>query len=60
MYYVICPHCESNVEVGDQAVGPERSDPWNVVACPDCGLSFDFDDEEVFMQPDSPHEESQP
>ena len=52
MYFVQCPRCGSPVEIPPDAVGPERTDPYNVVGCLDCGLSFDFDDEDVQIAPD--------
>jgi hypothetical protein len=47
MFYVICPVRESTVEISENAVGPERSDPWNVIGCDNCGCTFDYDDDEV-------------
>ena len=47
MYYVICPECKAEVEIPPDAVGPERTDPWNVTQCLECSLSFNYDDEEV-------------
>ncbi len=47
VYYVQCPRCGGIVEIPDDAVGDDRTDPWNVTNCDECGLSFDFDDEEV-------------
>ena len=47
MYYVICPECKSEIEIPPDAVGPDRTDPWNVIGCVDCGITFDYDDEEV-------------
>lgn len=54
MFYVICPECKAHVEIPADAVGPERTDPWNVTRCLDCGLSFDYDDEEVIAEPEPP------
>ena len=54
MFYVICPYCQSHVEIPANAVGPNRTDPWNVVGCDDCGITFDYDDEEVTEEPQSP------
>jgi hypothetical protein len=28
-------------------VGPDRTDPWNVAHCDECGNAFDYDDTEV-------------
>lgn len=47
MFYVTCPECHSQVEIPANAIGPERTDLFNVVSCDDCGASFDYDDEEV-------------
>ena len=52
MFFVPCPRCGSAVELPDNAVGPERTDPWNICRCDDCSLSFDYDDEEVQSEPD--------
>jgi hypothetical protein len=47
MFYVFCPLCLAKIEVPTNAVGPDRTDPWNVIGCDDCGCTFDYDDEEV-------------
>ena len=47
MFYVICPTCETRIEVPADAVGADRTDPWNVVRCDECDASFDCDDEDV-------------
>ena len=47
MFFVPCPCCGGPVEIPDHAVGPDRTDPWNVCRCDDCDLGFDYDDEEV-------------
>ena len=47
MYFVQCPLCGAVVEIPDDAVGRERSDPWNVTGCDECNLAFDYEDEEV-------------
>jgi hypothetical protein len=47
MFYVLCPNCNARVEIPLSAVGPERTDLWNVSSCDECGISFDYDDEEV-------------
>ena len=52
MYYVICPTCEARVEIPANAIGPNRSDPWNVVQCDDCDTGFDYDDEDVIDEPE--------
>lgn len=50
MYYVIYPKCGAKVEIPDTAVGQDRTDPWNVVGCDDCHITFDDDDEEVIAE----------
>ena len=55
MFYVWCPECGSSVEIPDDAVGPDRTDPWNVVGCLQCGSTFDYDDDEVYFEPETPH-----
>ena len=47
MYYVICLSCGMNVEIPPDAVGEDRTDPWNVTQCLECQAGFDYDDEEV-------------
>ena len=47
MYYVICPNCQAEVEIPPFAVGPDRTDLFNVVGCQECDTSFDYDDEDV-------------
>lgn len=47
MFYVICLRCQSKVEIPADAVGPDRTWLWNVTYCEECGLSFDYDDDEV-------------
>jgi predicted Zn finger-like uncharacterized protein len=53
MFFVQCPRCGTPIEVPSDAVGPDRSDPWNVIGCDECSLTFDYDDEEVQQAPDS-------
>lgn len=48
MFYVICPFCLSRVDIPDNAVGRERTDPWNVVGCDECDATFDYDDDDIF------------
>jgi predicted Zn finger-like uncharacterized protein len=50
MFYVICPRCQARVEIPADAVGPDRTDPWNVVRCDECNAAFDYDDEDVFAE----------
>jgi len=47
MHYVICPVCKGEAEIPLDAVGPNRTDPWNIAYCFECDASFDYDDEEV-------------
>jgi hypothetical protein len=54
MFYVICPVCKSRVEIPDDAVGPERTDLFNVAFCFDCSTGFDYDDEEVHPESEPP------
>jgi predicted Zn finger-like uncharacterized protein len=51
MFYVICPYCNAQIGIPADAVGPDRTDPWNVVRCDDCDVTFDYDDEEVIEEP---------
>ena len=53
MFFVQCPRCGSVVEIPADAVGKNRSDPWNVTGCDECGLAFDYDDEEVHFAPEA-------
>lgn len=52
MFYVLCPDCGTKVEIPANAVGPDRTDIWNVVACDNCDLAFDYPDEDVQSGPD--------
>jgi predicted Zn finger-like uncharacterized protein len=54
MFFVVCPQCGTAVDIADNAVGPDRTDPWNVCRCDGCGLSFDYDDQEVQFAKDEP------
>jgi hypothetical protein len=47
VFYVNCIHCQAKVEIPPDAVGPNRTDPWNVTSCCKCGMSFDYDDDDV-------------
>lgn len=51
MMFVLCPTCEARVEIFPEAFGPDRTDLYNVDLCPECGTSFDYDDEEVQFEP---------
>lgn len=51
MFYVTCPQCQAKVEIPPEAIGPDRTDPWNVAHCFECGNSFDYDDVEVIEVP---------
>ena len=53
MFYVICPTCAARVEIPADAVGPNRCDLWNVVACDECDAGFDYDDEDVIAEAES-------
>ncbi len=53
MDFVQCPNCGSVVEIPQEAVGPMRTDPWNVIGCDECGVVFDYDDDEVQHSPES-------
>ena len=53
MFYVICPTCQARVEIPADAVGPDRSDSWNVVRCDECNTGFDYDDDDVFAEDQS-------
>jgi hypothetical protein len=44
---VLCPFCNEKVEIPANAVGPNRTDPWNVVRYEECSVSFDYDDDDV-------------
>jgi hypothetical protein len=52
--YVICPVCHSRVEIPEDAVGPDRTDLFNVVGCYECSTVFDYDDEEVHQEDEPP------
>jgi hypothetical protein len=54
MFFVVCPGCGSAVEIPETAVGPERTDLWNVCRCDVCNLSFDYDDQELQFEIDEP------
>jgi hypothetical protein len=47
MYCVICPDCGDVIEIPDDAVGVDRTDPWYVVARDNCDMAFDYDNEEI-------------
>ncbi len=53
MYYVICPECRAQVEIPPDAVGPDRTDLFNVVSCNEYESTFDDDDDQV-MTDDRP------
>ena len=52
MHYVNCPCCRERVEVPEAAIGEQRTDPWNVVVCELCDCGFDYDDEDVRIEPE--------
>ena len=47
VFFVQCPRCKAVVEIPAEAIGPGRTDPWNVVGCEECDCTFDFDDEDL-------------
>gem|GEM_PF-2642692 len=53
LYFVQCPKCGQPIELPDNAFGPDRTHPWNVVGCDECDLTFDDDDAEVHREPDA-------
>lgn len=54
MFYILCPSCQAKIEIPADAVGPDRTDPWNVIGCDECGVLFDYDDSEV-LRDDTPY-----
>lgn len=50
MIFVPCPACSAPVENPHDLGGEERTDPWNIVTCPVCLLSFDYDDQKISEQ----------
>lgn len=53
MFFVQCPQCGSVVEIPADAVGKDRTDPWNVSGCDECDCVFDYQDDELQIGPDS-------
>jgi len=53
MFYVLCPRCGAAVDISADAVGPHRTDLWNVTSCDECDFAFDYDDVEVQSMPDT-------
>lgn len=53
MFFVPCPRCGAAVELPADAVGPDRTDLWNVVSCDECDFAFDYDDCEVQSRHDA-------
>ena len=47
VFYVLCPECGARVPLPPQAVGPSRSDLWNVVACCNCCAPLEISCEEI-------------
>jgi hypothetical protein len=43
--------CQARVEIDDESVGTERTDPRNVAYRYECGNTFDYDDQEVIEAP---------
>ena len=52
MYFVQCPRCGAVVEIPSDAVGFNRTDPWNLIGCDECDSTFDYEDEDVQSVPD--------
>lgn len=52
MFYVQCPQCGSVVEIPEDAIGKDRTDPWNLTGCDECDIVFDYHDEDVQFAPD--------
>lgn len=52
LFFVLCPCCESRVDVPAGAVGSRRGDPWNVVLCDVCDAAFDYDDGDIHESED--------
>ena len=53
VFFVQCPQCGSVVEIPEDAVGKDRTDPWNVTGCYECDIVFDYHDEDVQFAPDT-------
>ena len=51
MFFVLCPNCQSQIDIPADAVGPNRSELFNIVACDDCGTVFDYDEDECKERP---------
>ena len=60
MFFIVCPFCQARIEIPADAVGPNRFDLYNVTSCDACGMSFDYDDEEVTAEGVSPVSNEQP
>ena len=56
MFFVLCPCCESRVEVPSDATDPQREQLWNVIVCETCDAAFDYDDDDVQPVDDQPAE----
>lgn len=52
MYYVHCPICQTQVEIPNDSVGPDRTDLFNITYCYECDVGFDYDDEDVMTGED--------
>jgi hypothetical protein len=50
MFYVVCPCCDSRVEVPTDSVGESRTDLFNVIVCDLCDASFDYDEDDISEQ----------
>jgi hypothetical protein len=52
MFFVLCPCCESQVEVLPSAFGADRTRLSTVVVCELCDTAFDCDDDAVIEDDD--------
>lgn len=51
VYFVICHDCVDRIYIPANAIGPDRSDLYDVVSCPNCSTTFDYDSEEIKSMP---------
>jgi len=52
-YYIICPYCAVRIELADT----EPEDLFNVVGCPNCDRTFDYDPKEVRQSSDEENDQ---
>jgi hypothetical protein len=52
-YYIICPYCGVRIELADT----EPEDLFNVVGCPNCDRTFDYDPKEVQQSNDEDNDQ---